>query len=272
RWVSHELTTFHTISDQESLLYCTRGISKGKEMEEEVEKALLHGKSRKQPVQAASKAQYATHPFHTPAHTPTTYSPTSSCHSSPTPSQSKSDVHSGTMPTRTPACDRSASLPPIEAAVHDLLLAVQHLTKSATLPSTSINATIDLTQDAGNDVDEMMLSSGHAVWPLKFVKSMSEGFLKMETMTGSLEYQFAVAFPSAQTDKFPKASCNINSRVWEWAPEDLHNQDITAGYSNGGQWKDFAHEVTEFYDGKVPGKRSAKDSKKTGGKVQVKKE
>ena len=153
---------------------------------------------------------------------------------SPTPSQSKSDVHSGTTPTQTPAHNHSASLPPIKAAVHDLLLAVQHSTKSATLPSTSINTTIDLTQDAGNDVDEMMPSSSHAAWPLKFVKSMSEGFLKMEMMTGSLEYRFAIAFPSARTDKFPKASYNINSRIWEWAPEDLCNQYITAGYFNGG--------------------------------------
>ena len=172
-------------------------------MKEEVEKALLHGKSCKQPVQVASKAQYATHPFQshkrqidaiddctsqgqhsrnirphpmdppaspsqpsTPSHTPTPYPPASSRHSThsplPTPSQSKSDVHSGTTPTRTPAHNRSASLPPIKAAVHDLLLAVQHSTKSATLPSTSINTTIDLTQDAGNDVEEMMPSSGHA--------------------------------------------------------------------------------------------------------------
>ncbi|KAF8239931.1 hypothetical protein L208DRAFT_1234969 [Tricholoma matsutake] len=293
RWVSHELTTVHTISDQESLLYHTRGISNGKEMKEEVEKALLHRKSHKRPIDAiddcTSQGQHSRNicprPMDppaspsqpsTPSHTPTPYSPASSHHSthspSPTPSRSKSDVHSGTTPTRTPARNCSASLPPIEAAVHDLLLAVQHSTKSATLPSTSINTTIDLTQDAGNDVDEMMPSSSHAAWPLKFVKSMSEGFLKMETMTGSLEYRFAIAFPSAQTDKFPKASYNINSRIWEWAPEDLCNQYITAGYSNGGRWKDFAREVTEFYDGKVPGKRSAKDSKKTGGKVQVKTE
>ena len=70
RWVSHKLTTACTISDQESLLYHSWGVSRGKGMEEEVEKALLHGKSRKCPVdinpqavQAASKVQDTTsHP------------------------------------------------------------------------------------------------------------------------------------------------------------------------------------------------------------------
>ncbi|KAF8223065.1 hypothetical protein L208DRAFT_1381611 [Tricholoma matsutake] len=107
----------------------------------------------------------------------------------------------------------------------------------------NMNTTIDLTQTTGgDDVDKMMPSSGHAMWLLKFVKSMSEGFLKMEMMTGGLEYWFAVAFPSAWTDKFLKALYNINSRVWEWAPEDLRNHYITAGYTNAGQWKDFAQE------------------------------
>ena len=321
RWVSHELTTARTISDQESLLYRSRGVSKGKEMEEEVEKALSHGKSRKRPVdinpqavQAASKAQGTTSqpqshkrqinaiedsasqghdsrnvrprfmkapaspaPPSQPSLSGTSSRTTPTAQSSsPTPSptttsQSKWNVASSSTPLM--AHDRSPSLPPIEEALHDLLSAVQHSTKQATSPSTSMNTTIDLTQTSGeDDVDEMMPSSGHATWPLKFVKSMSEGFLKMETMTGGLEYRFAVAFPSARTDKFPKASYNINSRVWEWAPEDLRNRYITAGYTNAGRWKDFAREVSDLYDGKVPGKRSAKDRKRTGDRVQVKKE
>ena len=138
------------------------------------------------------------------------------------------------------AHDCSPSLSPIEEALHDLLLAVQHSTKQATSPSTSMNTTIDLTQTSGeDDVDEMMPSSGHAMLLLKFGKSMLQGFLKMEMMTRGLEYWFAVAFPSAWTDKFPKASYNINLRVWEWAPKDLHNHYITAGYTNTEQWKDF---------------------------------
>jgi hypothetical protein len=285
RWVSHELTTARTISDQESLLYRSQGVFKGKEMKEEVEKALSHGKSRKRPVdinpqavQAASKAQDTTsqpqshkrrinaiedsasqgqdsrnvHPCFMKAPTspappsqpslsgtPSRTTPTaqSSSHSTPTPSpttsRSKWNVASSSTPLM--AHDRSPSLPPIEEALHNLLSAVQHSTKQAVSPSTSMNTTIDLTQTSGeDDVDEMMPSSGHATWPLKFVKSMSEGFLKMETMTGGLEYRFAVAFPSARTDKFPKASYNINSRVWEWAPEDLRNRYITAGYTNAG--------------------------------------
>jgi hypothetical protein len=172
------------------------------------------------------------------------------------------------------ADDHSPSLPPIKEALHDLLSAVQHSTDQAASPSTSTNTTINLTQTSGgDDVDEMMPSSGHATWPpLKFVKSMLEGFLKMEMMTGGLEYQFAVAFPSAWTDKFPKASYNVNSRVWEWAPKDLRNCYITAGYTTAGRWKDFAQEVSDIYDGKVPSKRSAKDRKKTGDRVQAKKE
>ena len=130
--------------------------------------------------------------------------------------------------------DHSPSLPPIEEALHDLLSAVQHSKPASPSTSMNMNTTIDLTQTTGDGVDEMMPSSGHVMWPLKFVKSMLEGFLKMETMTGGLEYWFAVAFPSAWTDKFPKASYNINLRVWEWAPEDLCNCYITVGYTNAG--------------------------------------
>jgi hypothetical protein len=117
--------------------------------------------------------------------------------------------------------DYPPSLPPIEEALHDLLSAAQHLGQAASSStSMNMNTTIDLTQTTGgDDVDKMMPSSGHAMWPLKFVKPMSEGFLKMEMMTGGLEYWFAVAFPSAWTDEFLKASYNINWRLWDGLPK-----------------------------------------------------
>lgn len=65
-----------------------------------------------------------------------------------------------------------------------------HLAKST--PSADFTAGFDLEVD--DDVLGVRASSGHAAWPLKYVKSMAEGFRLMDTMEGELRSRFTAAF------------------------------------------------------------------------------
>jgi hypothetical protein len=95
-------------------------------------------------------------------------------------------------------------------------------------------------------------SSGHAAWPLKFVKSMAEGFALMDTMDRSVASRFTSCFGVAYPGS--KATWNLHSNIWEVAPSDLKDRYIDAGYTNAGLWKDFKWEVEQLHGGKVPGK------------------
>jgi len=167
---------------------------------------------------------------------------------------------------RAPLVPRSLFVPSVNNGKSRQL----HLDKST--PS------FDFTAESDSDVDEDVLgvraSSGHAVWPLKYVRSMAKGFRLMDTMEGELRSCFTSAFRM----NFPgsKATFHTHTNIWEAATEKQRNQYIKAGFTNEGLWKKFQHDVQNMYGGKVPGKRDRKGethrkvSFKEGKMVQVK--
>jgi len=70
--------------------------------------------------------------------------------------------------------------------------------KSCQLHLDKSTPSFDFTAESDSDVDEDVLgvraSSGHAVWPLKYVRSMAEGFRLMDMMEGELCSRFTTAF------------------------------------------------------------------------------
>jgi len=157
--------------------------------------------------------------------------------------------------------------------------------KSATHSSTQTKPEkpriVELTVPSGSDSEDestraTQASSLHALWPLKYVKPMAEGFARMETMgTGTLAERFrssfGLSFPSS------KATWSTHSNIWNAASLWQRQEFIDAGYTEHGLWKTFARDVRErFTDGKIPGKRSNNERKgkgrNTGKTMQVKKE
>jgi hypothetical protein len=84
----------------------------------------------------------------------------------------------------------SASPPLVEEILHNITSQWASRSLTPLLQHAGRDMTIDLT-DATSDVEDdtnMIPSSAHVPWPLKYVKSMAKGFSKMDTMTGSLEH------------------------------------------------------------------------------------
>ncbi len=111
-------------------------------------------------------------------------------------------------------------------------------------------------------VDETALallpSSKHATWPLRYVKPMADGFLKMIKMPAGTH---AERFDSAFGLEWKKVTWHTHSNIWEAASDELKARYIDAGYTRSGLWKNFVKEVRGTYDsGRIPGKREMKET------------
>jgi len=135
--------------------------------------------------------------------------------------------------------------------------------------------TAELSSDSEDDgVRSNQASSLHASWPLKYVRSMADGFDKMETMSsGTLSARFyssfGLPFPAS------KATWNMHSNIWNAATTRQRAKFIQSGFTPDGLWKNFVREVRARYpNGKVPGKRAnlLGKGKKLGKPVKVKRE
>lgn len=268
RWVSHSPSTPRDVGTQPTLLYRTRGVKAGIDMQDEVAKLVNHGKARKRPVEFILTTPHIDRRVRPRIVSPSVTVPSEappkkelevielddSDDDPPSPttismvSIKKEKSASPARVNRAPLVPRSLFAPSVNNGKSRSL----HLAKST--PSVDFTAGFDLEVD--DDVLGVRASSGHAAWPLKYVKSMAEGFRLMDTMEGELRSRFTAAFGM----NFPgsKATFHTHANIWEAATEKQRDQYIKAGFTNQGLWKNFRHDVQNMYGGKVPGKRDRK--------------
>jgi len=298
RWQTHELTTPRSVEGQESLLYRADGVSDGKGMDEEVEKLLSRGKPQKRPIDlvdisepdASRRVRQHTEEPRTPARsvrrrarehteeprTPrprdATPKPTMDPPLPITPTPLRPSLPQPRLSSPHLSIRDSPTPPPVEELFRKLPITAptkQNPVVIDLVGNDSINVLSDTNTQVDNRNYDELPSSNHSPWPLMYVKSMAEGFSRMDTMTGTLEHRFLVSFPSARS--FSKVTWHANSRVWDAASEDLKQQFINAAYTSDGRWKSFKREVEQFHGGfrNIPGKRSRKNAKIDGGQAKV---
>ncbi|KIJ92694.1 hypothetical protein K443DRAFT_13406 [Laccaria amethystina LaAM-08-1] len=286
RWVSHSPSTSRDVGTQPTLLYRTRGLKAGIDMQDEVTKLVNHGKARKRPVELMLTTPHIDRRVCPRIMSPLVIVPTEA---PPKKELEVIELDDSDDDPPSPAAvslvsikkEKSASPAPLNRAPlvpQSLFVPSVNIGKSRRLHLAKSTPSFDFTAESDSEVDEDVLgvraSSGHAAWPLKYVKSMAEGFRLMDTMEGELCSHFTTAFRMSFLGS--KATFHTHANIWEAATEKQRNLYIKAGFTNEGLWKKFRHDVQNLHGGKVPGKRDRKGethrkaSFKGGKMVQVK--
>lgn len=187
RWITHETETLLSLRGVDTVLSRAKGVTRGNNMSEEIDKLLNHGKSRKRPADASLSGRTSDRSVR--ARTVSSDSDSlieipKTSSSANVPAISKSTSH-----TQLPASFSGSISRPRKPGRITGDLAIRpkpfrsHFDKAPQLDDIS---------DSDTDNDEILFGDRHApaskksAWPLKYVEEMVNGFYDMANMTGTL--------------------------------------------------------------------------------------
>lgn len=260
RWVCHETETLIPVSNIETVLYRSRGVSEGKGMSDEQDRLANYGKPRKRPADfSARSTDRSVRPRldserpkvpqispAVPASASSTQVSASATNISQTTLQSTS-IPSAPKSTSVNATTRNAMPHPWDMSIDPVLK-----TRRKESDEDSSGSELDRepeTNCASDNLVDVIASNGmpepatkKAPWPFKYVNAMAEGFDAMDSMPGTIPQRFGAAFLGIAW----KRTCwNRHFKFWKHATEDERARYINAGKSAGGQWRAFINEVNK---------------------------